>query len=291
MCLHRTAHDLEWKEPPVTVPIFESALTRMPRLGFGTWPMRGAECQRAVESALSLGYRHIDTAEMYANEEAVGAAIRASGLPREDTYLTSKVWNDKTRGAGIRRAAEASLKRLGLRYMDLYLIHWPSPHLDLPDALAALGRLCEDGLARAVGVANFPLGLLRQAVEAGIVPIACLQVEHHVYLGQQRLLDYCRARNIVLTSYTPLAKGEVAQDPVIRRIAGKHGVTPGQVALAWLLAMPGVAAIPKAASPARQKENLEAAGLQLDAEDVAAIAALPKNRRMVDPDIAPDWDA
>ena len=275
----------------MTVPIFESALTRMPRLGFGTWPMRDKECQAAVESALGLGYRHIDTAEMYGNEEAVGAAVRASGVPREEVYLTSKAWNDKPRGAQIRRAAEDSLRRLGLSAVDLYLIHWPSPALDLPDALGALARLREEGLARAVGVANFPLGLLRRAVEAEIAPIACLQVEHHVYLGQDRLLDYCRSRGITLTSYTPLAKGEVSQDPTIGRIAAKHGATPGQVALAYLLAMPGVAAIPKAASSARQRENLGASGLALDAEDVAALAALPKGRRLVNPGMAPDWDS
>ncbi len=275
----------------MTVPTLESALTRMPRLGFGTWPLRGAECRAAVESALRLGYRHLDTAEMYGNEEAVGAALRASGVPREEVYLTSKAWNDKPRGAQIRRAAEDSLRRLGLPAMDLYLIHWPSPALDLPDALRALARLREEGLARAVGVANFPLGLLRRAVEAEIAPIACLQVEHHVYLGQDRLLDYCRSRDIVLTSYTPLAKGEVSRDPTVLRIAAKHGATPGQVALAYLLAMPGVAAIPKAASPARQRENLGAAALALDAEDMAALAALPKGRRLVDPDIAPDWDS
>ena len=272
-------------------PVLETALTRMPRLGFGTWPLRGAACQVAVESALRLGYRHLDTAEMYGNEEAVGAAVRASGVPREEVYLTSKAWNDKPRGAQIRRAAEDSLRRLGLSAVDLYLIHWPSPALDLPDALRALARLREEGLARAVGVANFPLGLLRRAVEAEIAPIACLQVEHHVYLGQDRLLDYCRSRGITLTSYTPLAKGEVSQDPTIGRIAAKHGATPGQVALAYLLAMPGVAAIPKAASSARQRENLGAAGLALDAEDVAALAALPKGRRLVNPGMAPDWDS
>jgi 2,5-diketo-D-gluconate reductase B len=273
------------------VPVFESTLTRMPRLGFGTWPMRGAECERAVESALGLGYRHVDTAEMYGNEQAVGAALRASGLPREALYLTTKVWNDKPRGAEIRKAAEASLRRLGQSYVDLYLIHWPSPQLDLPDALRALARLREEGLARAVGVANFPLGLLRKAVEAGIAPIACLQVEHHVFLGQQRLLDYCQSQDIVLTSYTPVAKGEVLREAVIVGIAAKHRATPAQVALAYLLAMPGVAAIPKAAAPARQQENLEAVELKLDAEDLCALAALPKDRRLVDPDIAPDWES
>ena len=273
------------------IPVFESTLTHMPRLGFGTWPMHGTECQRAVETALELGYRHVDTAEMYGNEEAVGAALRASGLPREALYLTTKVWNDKPRGMQIREAAEASLRRLGQPYVDLYLIHWPSPQLDLPDALRALARLREEGLARAVGIANFPLGLLRRAVEAEIAPIACVQVEHHVYLGQQRLLDYCRSQDIVLSSYTPVAKGEVLRDVTIARVAAKHRATPAQVALAYLLTMPGVAAIPKAAAPARQQENLAAVELELDAEDLCALAALPKDRRLVDPDIAPNWES
>jgi len=275
----------------MNVPILKSAQTRMPSLGFGTWPMRGAECQQAVESALGLGYRHIDTAEMYGNEEPVGTALHTSGLPRADLYLTTKVWNDKPRGDQIRRAAEASLRRLRQPYLDLLLIHWPSPALDLPDALRALAGLREEGLARAVGVANFPLGLLRQAVETGIAPLACLQVEHHVYLDQRRLLTYCRQHDILLTSYTPVAKGAVLQDETIARIAAKHDATPVQVALAYLLAMPGVAAIPKAASPARQRENLMSVQVVLDADDLAALDALPKGRRMVDPDIAPDWDS
>jgi 2,5-diketo-D-gluconate reductase B len=275
----------------MTVPIFESTLTRMPRLGFGTWPMRGSECQAAVESAIGLGYRHIDTAEMYGNEDAVGAAIHAAGVQREEIYLTTKVWNDKPAGEQIRRAAEASLRRLRQRYMDLFLIHWPSPELDLEDALRAMARLREEGVARAVGVANFPPGLLRRAVEMAIAPLACLQVEHHVFLGQQRLLEYCRSNNIVLTSYTPMAKGEVLRDATIAGIARKHAATPVQVALAWLLAMPGVAAIPKAASPERQRENLAAATLVLGRSDIAALARLPKNRRLINPDIAPDWEA
>jgi len=273
------------------VPVFDPPLLPMPRLGLGTWPMRGAECQAAVESALGMGYSHLDTAEMYGNEDAVGAGIKASGVPRAEVFLTTKAWWDKPKGDAIRRACEASLKRLGLAYLDLYLIHWPSPELDLPDALRALARIQADGLARHVGVANFPLGLLRRAVESGIAPIACLQVEHHVLLGQQRLLDYVRPHGIALTSYSPVAKNAVAQEPEIARIATRHGVTPAQVALAYLLAMPGVAAIPKSASPARQRENLAALDLALDAEDRAALAALPKNRRMVNPGFAPDWES
>lgn len=266
-------------------------LAGMPRLGLGTWPMTGAACQASVGTALAMGYRHVDTAEMYGNEAAVGAAIAASGIPRGDIFLITKIWWDKPDGPGFRRAAEACLARLKQSHVDLLLVHWPSPRLDLHGVLRALAQLRADGLARSVGVANFPSGLLRRAVEAAIVPIACLQVEHHVYLSQQRLLDFCRPRGIALCSYTPVAKGAVLRDPVIAGIATKHGATPGQVALAWLLAMPGVAAIPKAATAARQAENLRAIDLVLDAGDLAALAALPKARRMIDPGFAPDWNA
>ena len=263
----------------------------VPRLGIGTWPMRGAACQAAVESALALGYRHVDTAEMYGNEAEIGAALAAAGVPCDEIMLATKVWWDKLRGDAIRRACEASLKRLRQPRADLYLIHWPSPDLDLPEALRALARLQADGLARHVGVANFPAGMMRRAVESGIVRLACVQVEHHVFLSQQRLRDFVTPLGIALTSHTPVAKGVVAQAPVVGRIAAKHGATPAQVALAWLLAMPGVAAIPKSASPVRQQENLAALDIRLDAEDLAALSALPKDRRMVNPGHAPDWDA
>ncbi|MCO6416969.1 aldo/keto reductase [Siccirubricoccus sp. KC 17139] len=275
---------------PMQVPLFRSARTVMPRLGFGTWPMQGAECQAAVESAIGLGYRHIDTAEMYGNEAAVGAGLRASGVAREALYLTTKVWWDKPDGASFRAAFEACLARLATPYVDLLLVHWPSPQLRLESVLEAQAKILAEGLAKAVGVANFPLALLRRAVEAKIAPIACLQVEHHVFLGQQKLLAYCQAQDLVLTSYTPVAKGAVLQDATVTRIAAKHGATPGQVALAWLLGMANVAAIPKAASPARQAENLKSVELTLDEEDRAALAALPKNRRMVNPGFAPQWD-
>ena len=279
------------------VPVFTSALTHMPRLGLGTWPMLGAGCQAAVEHAIGLGYRHIDTAEMYGNEEPIGAAIRACGVPREQIYLTTKIWHyvhqqqTPQTAAAFRAAFDRGLARLGLDYVDLLMVHWPSPQMDLPMVLEGLAALRQAGLARAVGVANFPLGLVRQAVEAGIVPIAALQVEHHIYLDQQRLLDYLTPRDIVLTSYTPVAKGKVLEDTVIQGVAQKHGATPAQVALAWLLVKPGVAAIPKAQSPVRQRENLESVNLRLDAEDLAALAALPKNNRMVSPGFAPDWAA
>jgi 2,5-diketo-D-gluconate reductase B len=272
------------------VPMIETPLLRMPKLGLGTWPMKGAECQAAVEGAIGLGYRHIDTAEMYGNEEAVGAAIAAAGLPRDELFVTTKVWHDKLTPDGIRGGLVASLARLGLDHVDLFHIHWPNPAMDLDACLHALEAARSAGLARAVGVCNFPPKLFRRAIQAGIAPIACLQVEHHLYLDQAALLELTRAHGIAFTCYSPTTKNAVADDPAVRRIAQKHGATPVQVALAWVLRHPHVAAIPKAAGALNQGANLGALALRLDAEDLAAIAALPKNRRLVNPAFAPDWE-
>lgn len=272
-------------------PMIETPLLRMPKLGLGTWPMKGAAAQAAVEGALGLGYRHIDTAEMYGNEAEVGRAIAASGLPRDTVFVTTKVWHDRLTREGIGAALAASLERLGLDRVDLYLIHWPAPEMDLPAALEGLERAREAGVAGAVGLCNFPPGLFRQALDLAIAPIACLQVEHHVYLGQTRLKALARERGVAVTCYSPTAKNAVAEDAVIRGIAQKHEATPVQVALAWLLRQEGVAAIPKAEGALHQSANLGALGLALDPADVAAIDALPKTRRLVNPAFAPDWDA
>ena len=272
----------------MNIPAIETAHFRMPRLGLGTWPMKGEECTAAVESALALGYRHIDTAEMYGNEDAVGLGLAASGLPRGEIFLTTKIWNDKTNGAAIRTAFDARLKRLATPYVDLLLIHWPSPELDLPDALAGLAAIRAEGRAKAIGVSNFPPKLLQRAIDQGL-GLACLQVECHALLDQSKLLEICRANDMALTAYSPLGKGNAPNEPALQAIAKKHGATAAQVALAWLLAQPGIAMVPKAASPARQAENLAALKLALDAADLAAIAALPKDRRFVNPAMAPDW--
>lgn len=274
----------------------EGRHVRLPKLGLGTWPMKGAECQSAVEGALAMGYRALDTAEMYGNEEAVGAGLRAAGvgnggLAREEVFVTSKVWHDKLTPDGIRRACEASLAKLGLAALDLYLIHWPAPGMDLPACLDAMAGLREEGMARAIGVANFPAGLLRRALETG-VPIAVDQVEYHIGLTQYALLQVARPAGLLVTAYSPLAKGAMVRDPEVLRIAEKLDATPAQVALAWLLKQDGVTAIPKSARPEGQRENLAALDLasRLEADDVAALDALPKDRRTVNPAFAPDWN-
>ncbi len=264
---------------------------RMPKLGLGTWRLRGDDGRRSIVSALELGYRHVDTARAYDNEEAVGDALASVSVPRAEVHLTSKVWYTDLAPDAIERALHTSLRLLRTEYVDLYLIHWPAPDMDLPAALRRLMTLREQRLARAIGVSNFPVALLRQAVEQVGAPIACNQVEYHVGLSQAPVLAYARAHDMAVAAYSPLARGGLDNDPVLARIAGKHGCTPSQVGLAWLLRQEGVAAIPKAARPESQRANLEAASLRLDEEDRAAIATLPTDQRLIDPGWAPAWDA
>ncbi len=263
---------------------------RMPKLGLGTFRMKGDECREAVARALGLGYRHIDTAEMYGNEEAVGAGIAESGVARGDIHVTTKVWWDHLTPDGIRAALDGSLAKLKTDYVDLYMIHWPSPDMDLPAALTTLMRLQAEGPVRAIGVCNFPVALLQRAVVEIGAPVAVNQIEYHVLLGQSAVLDYARANDVAVTAYCPIAQGRLAQHEELGIIARKHGVTAPQVALKWLLDQDGVAAIPKASRLESQVANLEAMKLVLDDTDRAAIALLPKTQRCVNPAFAPEWD-
>jgi 2,5-diketo-D-gluconate reductase B len=262
----------------------------LPRLGLGTFRMQGDVCRAAVESALALGYRHIDTAEMYGNEDAIGAAIAAARLPRADLHVTTKVWNENLAPEAIRRAFDASLKKLKLDSVDLYLVHWPAKNMFLPAMFETLMKLKQEGRTRAIGVANFNIALLKTVVEQIKAPIACNQVEYHVMLDQTPLRRYLAAKSIPLVAYCPLAQGRAASDPTLAAIGRKHGVSAAQVALKWLLDQDGVAAIPKAARAESQKANLDALHVGLDDEDRQAIAGLPKDRRCVNPGFAPAWD-
>jgi 2,5-diketo-D-gluconate reductase B len=263
----------------------------IPRLGFGTFRMPGADAQPVVESAIALGYRHIDTAAMYDNETAVGAAIAASGVNRNELFITTKVWHDQLAPDALYRAFDTSLRKLGLDHVDLYMIHWPSRDMDMAATLEALMSLRERGLTHAIGACNFNLPMIRRAVEEIGAPIASLQVEYHPFLSQAPMLAYLRGKGIPLTAYAPLAQGRAASDPTLAFLGHKHGCSAAQMAVAWLLDQEGVIVIPKAARPESQKANLDAFGTQLDDEDRAAIAALPKEQRFVRPPFAPEWDA
>ncbi|WP_130931914.1 aldo/keto reductase [Pseudomonas sp. Sample_24] len=263
----------------------------MPKLGLGTWPMLADECTRAVEQALALGYRHIDTAAGYNNEDAVGQAVANSPTPREQIHITTKVWWDQLQPDAMRHSMDRSLKALRSDYVDLFMIHWPSTDWDLPRTIETLVALKEQGLARNIGVANFPLPLLRKVIEELGAPLSAIQVEYHVLLGQNALLDYARQHDMALTAYTPLARNKVSDIPAIQQIAAKHGALPTQVALKWLLDQSNVAAIPKASTEANQLANLAAFTINLDDQDRALIASLSKRQRQVSPDFAPVWDA
>ena len=262
----------------------------VPRLGLGTFRMRGDLCQAAVESALQMGYRHVDTAEMYGNEDAVGAAIAASGIARGTLHVTSKVWHEHLAPDAIERAVDASLRRLGLDHVDLYMIHWPTPQMDLAAALETLADIQAAGLIRAIGVCNFTLPLLRRVVEEIRIPIAFNQVEYHVLLDQTAVRSYLARHSVPIMAHCPLAQGTLASSPELAEVGRKHGASPAQVALKWLLDQEGVAVVAKAQRPASQRENLDALALTLDDEDRRVIAALPKSKRFVDPPFAPNWD-
>jgi 2,5-diketo-D-gluconate reductase B len=262
----------------------------LPRLGLGTYRMQGDACRAAVESALGLGYRHIDTAEMYGNEEAIGAALAAAKVARKDLHITTKVWNENLAPDAMRRSFDASLKKLRLDHVDLYLVHWPAKNMNLPAMFETLLKLKEEGRTRAIGVANFNVALLKTVVEEIKAPIACNQVEYHVMLDQTPLRKYMATKALPLVAYCPLAQGRAASDETLIAIGRKHGATAAQVALKWLLDQDGVAAIPKASRAESQQANLDALNVGLDDEDIKAIAGLPKDKRLVNPGFAPAWD-
>ncbi|PTQ68636.1 aldo/keto reductase [Pseudomonas sp. GV071] len=275
----------------------ESITTRtglqLPKVGLGTWRMLGDDCTRLVEQALDLGYRHIDTATAYDNEAAVGKALAQTAIPREQIHVTTKVWHDQLAPQAMRQSLDASRKALGDDCLDLFLIHWPgnaAAGWSLERSVETLVALRDEGKARQIGVANFNVALLQRAVVELGAPLAVVQVEYHVLLNQQPVLDFARQHGMALTAYTPLARGQGADTETVQRIAKKHGVLPSQIALGWVLEQDGVAAIPKSNSLVNQQANLEALKVKLDDEDRAAIAALRKDVRIVNPAFAPAWD-
>jgi 2,5-diketo-D-gluconate reductase B len=260
----------------------------MPALGFGTWQIEGADAREAVRDALEIGYRHIDTAKAYGNEREVGEGIRDSGVAREEIWLTTKVPHDEAEPNAVRQSAEGSLERLGTDYVDLLLLHWPNKEVPLEKTIVALDLIRRDGLARHVGVSNFPAGMLRRALEHA--ELLCDQVEFHPLLGQDRLLALAEDKDLIVTAYSPLAHGKVLDEGTLRQIGETHGKTAGQVALRWLLDQPRVSPIPKASSHERRVENFDVFDFELTGDDRERIAGLPKDVRTANPPWAPDWD-
>lgn len=260
----------------------------IPKLGFGTWQIPVTDCVEAVRDALELGYEHLDCAPAYDNEEQVGQGLHDSGRNRDEIFITTKLWRDGLDGEGVNAQLEQSLRDLRTEYVDLLLIHWPSDDVPLAETLAAMVAAQEAGRVRHLGLANFPTALVSQALE--LAPIICNEIEYHPYLGQPEVLAQARERDLLATAYSPLARGAVLRDPLLREIGEAHSKNPVQVVLRWLLDQPNVAAIPKATSHEHRASNLELFDFELSDEQRGRIAGLERRERMIDPSWAPDWD-
>lgn len=258
----------------------------VPILGLGTWQMEGEACKKAVESALELGYRHIDTAAIYGNEEEVEEAVNDAGVDRKEVFLTTKVWRTELRHDDLISSAKQSLERLKTDYVDLLLIHWPNQSVPLEESLGAMRELKDEGKVKHVGVSNFTPELLERALE--IEPeIVCNQVEMHPFLQQREMLKFCVENDIILTAYSPLAHGKVIGNQTLEEIGEKYDKNAAQVALRWLIQQDKVVAIPKSSSEEHQGQNLEALDFHLDEEDLNKISRMDKNHRETDPPFAP----
>lgn len=255
----------------------------MPVLGFGTWLLKGDDARRAVETALQEGYRHIDTADRYENHHEVGEAMQASGVAREEIFLTTKVWHDRLHRDDILADTTRFLEELRMDYLDLLLIHWPNKAIPLEESLHALGDLQQQGIVRGIGVSNFSIKHIEDVMKSGIV-IDNNQIEIHPTFPQHELVEYCLQHDITVTAYSPLGRSADLQHPVIMEIAEKHAAPSAAVILAWLRQR-GIIAIPKAEKLEHIRGNLASLKLTLTDDDIAAIDALqPQDHRLVDPE-------
>lgn len=263
---------------------------RVPQVGLGTWEVEGQDCVSAVRHGLEIGYRHIDTARAYGNEAQVRQGLADSGVDRGEVWLTSKIWRDEVAPERMQGAAEDSLRTLGTDYLDLLLLHWPVPQVPLGAQLEALTALQEQGKTRHIGVSNYPAGLLTEALS--LAPVFCNQVEFHPFLDQSALLALAAEHDLLFAAYSPIAHGEVVDDPVLGEIGAEYGKTAVQVALRWLLDKPQVAVLPRSTSEANRAANLAVFDFELTPEERVRIDALAaRGLRTGNPPFAPDWAA
>jgi diketogulonate reductase-like aldo/keto reductase len=266
----------------VTVPSVRANGARIPLLGLGTWELRGRSCVHIVEQALRLGYRNIDTAEMYENEREVGEGLHASGVKRGDVFVTTKVWPSHFAPRELERAARDSLARLRLREVDLLLLHWPNQRIPLPDTLGALCKVKRDGLTRHIGVSNFTVKLLAEAVRHSSEPLLCNQIECHPFLDQSKVIAACRKHRMAVVAYSPIARGEARNNEVLARIGGSHGKTAAQICLRFLVQQ-DIAVIPRTSKEKRLAENGAIFDFKLSQAEMAEIAKLAgRDGRIVD---------
>lgn len=265
----------------------------IPKIGLGTFRFDDSQAAEAVRTALEIGYRHIDTAQMYDNERGVGQGIRAANIPRDEIFVTTKVWHENLRRKALIDSVKDSLVRLHLDYADMVLIHWPSPDGEVPmeEYLGALYEAKKQGLSHHIGVSNFTEALMQQALT---LPegkeIETNQIEVHPWLANRDLVSFCQQHHIPVTAYMPLAKARVMDDPTLRAIAGKYNSNPAQVTLAWLMAR-DLNVIPASKNIEHQKINFHARDLRLDEEDMKRINDMDEGYRLIDPSFAPDWSA
>ena len=262
----------------------------IPAIGLGTWELRGRACARLVEQALRLGYRHIDTAQVYENEREVGEGLRASRVRREDLFVTTKVWTTHFAPNDLERSTKESLTKLRLFEVDLLLLHWPNPQVPLSETLGALAHVKKIGLARHIGVSNFTVALIDEAVAACPEPLVCDQVEYHPYLDQAKVKEACARHGMAVVAYSPVARGRIRGDETLTRIGQVHGKTVAQVCLRWLVQQ-NVAAIPRTSKIERLSENIEIFDFELSDEEMGEISAMGSaGGRLTDYAFAPKWD-
>lgn len=264
---------------------------KIPALGFGTYELDNAQAAKMVAEAAKIGYRHFDTAQMYHNEQGVGEGLKASGLARDDYFLTTKIWFDKFQSGDLQTSVVESLRKLDHEFVDLLLLHWPTEEVSLEETIAALNEVKNFGMTRLIGISNFPTVLVDKAINLTNVPLTVNQVEYHPYLNQAKVLENARSHDMLLTAYCPIARGTVFQDKTLTDIGAKHGKSAVQVTLRWLMQQDSVMAIPKSGSPKNAATNFDIFNFELSDEDMAKISDLAKpDGRLIDPDFAPKWD-
>ncbi len=264
----------------------------IPALGFGTFRMSGSDTLRMVPHALKLGFRHIDTAQIYGNEAEVGQGIASSGVPRGDVFLTTKVWVDNYARSAFLTSVDESLKKLKTDYVDLLLLHWPNDAVALAEQVASLNEVKKAGKVRHIGVSNFNTALMAEAVRLSEAPLVTNQIEIHPYIDQSVVIDAARKAGLSVTGYYGMADGKVFSDVLLKDIASRHGKSVAQVVLRWLVQQDGVIALSKTVGEERAAENLAIFDFALSAEEMAAISALarPDGRIVSPPGLAPEWD-
>jgi diketogulonate reductase-like aldo/keto reductase len=271
--------------------VIESHGAKIPVIGFGTMTLKDNLCVELVEAALHLGYRHLDTAQNYGNEREVGEGVRASGVPREDVFITTKVWFNRLAPGDLERSVDESLERLKLPWVDLLLIHWPNAQIPLAGSIEALCKVKRAGLAKHIGVANFTVAMLDEATTAASEPLAALQIEAHPYLDQTKVLAAARRLGMAVVGYCPLARGKVPADAVLQHIGRAHNKSPAQVSLRFL-EQEKIIPIPRTSKRERLAENLGSLEFKLTDAEMAEIAMLARpGSRIVSPPQAPQWDS